>query len=57
MTKDIMASAGIDTGKAHLDIALHPGGDILQVPNDAKGHARLIAWLARHPVERIGIEA
>jgi len=57
MTQDITVAAGIDTGKDHLDIALHPGGDTLQVSNEIKGHARLIAWLARHPVERIGIEA
>lgn len=57
MTQTITVAAGIDTGKDHLDIALHPGGDLLQVPNDAKGHARLIAWLARHPIDRIGIEA
>lgn len=49
--------AGIDTGKATLDIALHPAGATLQVSNDAAGHRRLAAWLRRHGVERVGIEA
>lgn len=57
MSNPITISAGIDTGKKFLDIALHPGGETLQVPNDAAGHRRLTAWLASHAVERIGIEA
>src|SRR5690606_18676050 len=57
MINPITVTAGIDTGKKFLDIALHPGGETLQVPNDAAGHRRLTAWLASHAVERIGIEA
>lgn len=57
MGNPIMATAGIDTGKQFLDVALHPGEEALQVTNDAQGHRRLAAWLARHPVVRIGIEA
>lgn len=57
MSQDITVTAGIDTGKHHLDIALHPGGEVLQVPNDPAGWRALVGWLARHPLERIGIEA
>jgi len=57
MTKHITHTAGIDTGKAFLDIARHPGGEHLRVANDPEGHARLVEWLALYPVDRIGIEA
>jgi transposase len=57
MTKIITRAAGIDTGKAMLDVALHAGIERLQVANDAAGHHRLSAWLREHRVERIGIEA
>lgn len=57
MEQHSTAVAGIDTGKATLDIALHPAGSTLQVRNDAAGHRRLLAWLRRQGVERVGIEA
>lgn len=57
MSKDSMVVAGIDTGKASLDIALHPGGGELRVENQPSGHLKLMAFLARHGVRRIGIEA
>lgn len=57
MTKPIMIVAGIDTGKAVLDIALHPSGATTSLPNDAAGHQKLRAWLVEHRVERVGIEA
>lgn len=57
MTKTITAAAGIDTGKATLDVALAVGTERLQVTNDAAGHRRLLAFLHEHAVERVGIEA
>lgn len=49
--------AGIDTGKAKLDVALSAGTQMLQVDNTPEGHARLVTWLAGHGVTRVGIEA
>ena len=57
MAKDTMVCAGIDTGKRKLDIALNKHKDRLQVDNDPQGHRTLLAWLRRHRVTRIGIEA
>jgi transposase len=48
---------GIDTGKAWLDVATYPAGEGLHVANTGKGHRELVAWLARHGIGRIGIEA
>lgn len=50
-------SAGIDTGKNALDVALARGGPTLQVDNDSTGHHQLAVWLCRQGVERVGIEA
>jgi transposase len=52
-----MASAGIDTGKHKLDVAIDGGDQLLQVENTAKGHRRLSSWLRRHKIGRVGIEA
>ena len=49
--------AGIDTGKAKLDVALSSGHACRQVDNSPSGHAELAAWLGQHGVTRIGIEA
>lgn len=57
MSEHSMAVAGIDTGKAKLDVALDGGKDGLQVGNDKAGHRQLSAWLRRRKVERVGIEA
>lgn len=56
MSNGTTMAAGIDTGKDKLDVAID-GSDDLQVANDADGHDRLIAWLHRHGVTRVGIEA
>lgn len=48
---------GIDVGKRWLDVAVHGLGETLRVENDAKGIARLIAWLGGHGVRRVGLEA
>jgi transposase len=52
-----MVCAGIDTGKSKLDAAIGGGGEQLQVANTPEGHVALSAWLRRHQVERVGIEA
>lgn len=57
MVETSMTSAGIDTGKDNLDVALHPGGQSLRVANSTRGHGELVAWLRRHGVGRVGIEA
>jgi transposase len=57
MSKSSTVCGGIDTGKYTLDAALADCAEQLQVGNDAKGHATLSAWLKRHDVKRVGIEA
>ncbi len=57
MTKHNMICAGIDTGKRKLDAALEGCRGQLQVANISDGHAMLLAWLRRHRVKRVGIEA
>ena len=57
MRKHSMICAGIDTGKRKLDVALDGSAYRLQVANTAAGHAELSAWLRRHRVKRVGIEA
>ncbi|RYG29380.1 MAG: IS110 family transposase [Burkholderiales bacterium] len=52
-----MICAGIDVGKSHLDIAIHPGGAALRVGNDARGLKALDGFLDKHDVGRIGFEA
>lgn len=49
--------AGIDTGKAWLDVALAGRPEVLHCTNDAAGHEQLVAWLHSHGVIRTGIEA
>src|SRR5205807_5354943 len=57
MAKDITISAGIDTGKYKLDIALEGASEQLQVDNTPADHNVLADWLRRHRVKRVGIEA
>jgi transposase len=57
MSKHIMSCAGIDTGKHDLHVALNGRKDRLQVANTAEGHKKLLSWLRRHRVKRVGIEA
>jgi transposase len=57
MSKHSTVCAGIDIGKYKLDVALHGGSDCRQVANTAEGHDELFAWLRRHRVKRVGIEA
>jgi len=57
MSKGITICAGIDTGKRKLDVALEAGRERLEVDNNAAGRQVLAAWLERHRVKRVGIEA
>jgi transposase len=57
MSKHSTICAGIDTGKYKLDVALHGSSDRLQVANTVEGYEELLAWLRRHRVKRVGIEA
>jgi transposase len=57
MSKSITICAGIDTGKRKLDVAVAERAIRLQVDNTPDGHRVLSAWLRRHRVKRIGIEA
>jgi transposase len=57
MAKRITICAGIDTGKRKLDVALNGSQERLEVENTAEGHKALLAWLRRHKVKRVGIEA
>jgi transposase len=57
MRKHNTAYAGIDTSKRKLDAALHEHAETLQVDNSRDGCSGLSAWLHRHGVKRIGIEA
>lgn len=49
--------AGIDISKCKLDVALHGSEARLEVDNASAGHEKLVAWLKRYKVERIGLEA
>jgi transposase len=53
----ISRTAGIDTSKAKLDIAVHGGDEHWQVENTAAGWRRLAAEFAKVGVMRVGIEA
>ena len=57
MSKPNIVCAGIDTGKRKLDVAIEGRSERLAVDNTAEGHAALSAWLRRHRVKRVGIEA
>jgi transposase len=57
MSKHSIVCAGIDTGKRKLDVALDNSSEQLQVDNGSDGHRALSAWLRRHRVKRVGIEA
>src|SRR6201996_2666372 len=57
MAKRITISAGIDTGKRKLDVALDGRSEQMQVENTAEGYGVLVEWLRRQKVKRVGIEA
>ena len=49
--------AGIDVGKAWLDVAVHGREDATQVANTRTGLSELIGWLRAREVGRVGFEA
>ncbi|OZA89376.1 MAG: IS110 family transposase [Azorhizobium sp. 39-67-5] len=57
MTQTITKTAGIDTAKLKLDVAVHGGTEHWQVANAAPGWQMLAANLAKAGVTRVGIEA
>jgi transposase len=57
MSEISMKTAGIDTSKARLDIAVHGGTERFTADNDPAGWRRLAAALSQAGVERVGIEA
>jgi len=57
MTQTNTLTAGIDTSKAKLDIAVHDRGECWQVANTPQGWRRLAADLLKAGVVRVGIEA
>ena len=57
MRETITKTAGIDTSKARLDVALHGEAVHWRVENALSGWQRLAAALLARGVERIGIEA
>ena len=57
MPKDTTGTAGIDTGKDALDVAVHGTESRFKVDNTEAGWQRLAAELAEAGVSRVGIEA
>jgi transposase len=57
MAHNSMIVAGIDVGKARLDVQVHGCASRLGVANSKAGHGELIAWLTGRGVTRIGLEA
>src|ERR1700744_806173 len=57
MTQTRMTTAGIDTSKSKLDIAVHGRSERWQVANTVAGWRTLADRLAETEVKRIGIEA
>jgi transposase len=57
MTQTNIVTAGIDTSKAKLDIALHGRTERWQIANALQGWNTLAANLAKAGVTRVGIEA
>ena len=57
MTQTSITTAGIDTSKLKLDIAVHGRAERWQVANSISGWRKLAASLAKAGVTRVGIEA
>jgi transposase len=57
MTQINMTTAGIDTSKAKLDVAVHGRTERWQLANALAGWQALVAKLAKAGVARVGIEA
>ena len=53
MTKDSIVTAGIDTSKLKLDIAIHQRPERWQVPNTLPGWRELVTHLTKAGVTRV----
>jgi hypothetical protein len=53
----MVVTAGIDVSKEWLNIALWPLKAELQVDRTDVGYDQLAAWLTKHGVMRVGLEA
>ena len=53
----IEINVGVDVGKSQLDVALHPLGQHVSIPNSNIHIRELIRILKDHPVKRIVVEA
>jgi transposase len=56
-TKSSTKVAGVDVGKAYLDVAVHGMDGAIRVTNTQGGLSELIAWLKEREVGRVGLEA
>ena len=54
---DAQSTAGIDVCKSWLDIHVTPQEQAVRVSNDARGHRKLIGWLAEYGVGLVVMEA
>src|SRR2546430_236514 len=57
MSDNNIICAGIDIGKRRLDVAVCGAKASLEVDNASAGHEKVVTWLQRHKVERVGVEA
>lgn len=57
MTQIITITAGIDTSKSKLDVAIHGQAGAISVVNSLAGWKKLVAHFVAHGVQRVGIEA
>jgi transposase len=55
--KSTTKAAGVDVGKAHLDVAVHGVEEAVRVANAPAGIDEMIAWLKAREVDRVGLEA
>jgi len=57
MAASTMICAGIDIGKASLDVALVATGETIRLANSPAGRRELAGWLHHRQVARVGLEA
>lgn len=56
-TKSNTRVAGVDVGKAYLDVAAHGLEDTVRIANSASGFGEAIGWLKARQIVRVGLEA
>lgn len=55
--KSTTKAAGVDVGKAYLDVAVHGLEEAVRVANTPGGIGEMVAWLEAREVGRVGLEA